>query len=126
MIKIGNYEIGTQVYRSSDGVTYNFACGKELQRNIESGFATATSVEFDMGEEEVILYAPKLIIEQIKGDEITVLFSASELPVSKQAEYDESIANLTSSQSDSAETIEAISEGLAEIAEIVASLMEGE
>ena len=123
MIKIGNYTIGTQVYRSSDGRSYNFACEKSLQRNIENGFATASSVEFDMGENEVTLYAPKLIIEQIVGEEITVIFSASELPESKQAEYDESIASLTESQTDSAETIEAISEGLAELAEMVAEMI---
>ena len=123
MIKIGNYTIGAQVYRSSDGRSYNFACEKSLQRNIENGFATASSVEFDMGENEVTLYAPKLIIEQIVGEEITVIFSASELPESKQAEYDESIASLTESQTDSAETIEAISEGLAELAEMVAEMI---
>lgn len=126
MITIGNYELDTQVYRSSDGVTYNFACGKEYQKNVETNFAICSSVMFDMGDAEVTLYAPKLIIEQIQGEELTAIFSAAELPVSKQAEYDESIAALTFNQSDSAETIEAIAEGLAEIAEIVAELMEGE
>ncbi len=125
MIKIGNYKIETQVYRSSDGVTYNFACDKSQQKKVENGFATANSVEFTFGDGKVTLYAPKLVIEQIQNEELTVIFTASELPVSKQAEYDEDIANIKEGNTDRDETIEAISEGLAELAEMVADLIGG-
>ena len=124
MIKIGKYQIETQVYQSSDGKSYNFACDKSYQKNIESGFATATSVEFDFGDSIVTLYAPKLIVEQIRGEEITALFSAATIPEDKSASYEESIANLTETQTDNVGTTEAIAEGIEELAMIVAELEE--
>lgn len=125
MIKIGNYTIETQVYQSSDRVSYNFACDKSYQRNVESGFATASSVEFDFGENTVILYAPKLEVEQIRGEELTVIFTAAPLPEDKTAEYEAKISSLEEQLADATETIEADGEAIVELAEMISELLDG-
>lgn len=125
MIKIGNTTIETQVYQSSDRVSYNFACDKANQKKVENGFATASSVEFDFGEVMVKLYAPKLEVEQIRGDELTVIFTASELPKDKTAEYEAKIATLDAQLADASETIEAASGAILELAEMISDLVGG-
>lgn len=124
MIRIGNVTIESQVYQSSDRISYNFTCDKSNQRNVESGFAMATSVEFDFGDVDVTLYAPKLEIEQIRGEELTVIFTAAPLPTSETDELINKVEVLESSSADMGETILAYGDAIAELAEMIAEMGE--
>ena len=83
MIKIGEYELDARVYISSDNKSYNFATYYDEIGPIRNAFATAASVEFDLGPQTIILYSPVLQIMQINGNTLTVIFTAAEIPENK-------------------------------------------
>lgn len=132
MIRIGSLELDAKVYISSDKQSYNFSTYFDEMNAIKNAFAAASDVEFDLGQQTVVLYSPILQIMQINGDVLTVIFTAAEIPENKTKalekrarELEAKNAELEAALADAAETIEADSEAIVELAEIIAEMMEG-
>lgn len=132
MVKIGTLELDAKVYISSTQNSYNFSADYEYLDAIKQAFASASSIEFTIGPETLTLYSPILQIMQINGNVVTVIFTAAEMPENKTKalekrarELEAKNAALEAQLADATGTIEADGEAIAELAAIVAEMMEG-
>lgn len=129
MIKIGKYQSDATVYVTSDGQSYNFTVSYDELKAIRSAFAASNTVEFSMGTGTAILYNPVLIVMQIAGDELTVLFSAATMPKDKTEELERKNeeleaknAELEAALADATDTIGAMGDAIAELGEIIGGI----
>lgn len=132
MVKIGDYQSNAQVFISSDKQSYNFSTYYDEMAAIKAAFVAGKSIEFDLGQQTVILYSPILQIMQINGDVLTVIFTAAEIPENKTKalekrarELEQRNAELEAQLADAADTIEADSEAIQELAEMVSEIIGG-
>ena len=125
MIKIDNYSSAAEVYISSDSRSFNFEANVADVPQIKNAFDSAKVVEFTQGKQKITLYSPELRMIQVMGDSTVVLFTAAQLPEDKTEALEHRAAELESQLADAADTIEADSEAIAELAEIVADLLGG-